>query len=52
MDIKNDSMLQHEDALQTENVAMRNETNKLNSEMSTSRLRVEEVIAREEKDAM
>ena len=43
-------MLQCKDALQAENIAMRNKMNKRNSENSTLRIRVEKAIAREEKD--
>merc|ERR1712157_604221 len=44
-----DSMLQYKDALQTENIVMRNEINKLNSENSSLRIKTEELTVREEK---
>ena len=44
-----DGMLQYKDALQTENIVMRNEINKLNTDNSTLRIKIEEVTAREEK---
>ena len=47
-----DSVLQHKHSSQRENAVMRDETNKVNSENSTLRIAVEEVIAREEEDTM
>ena len=44
-----EGMLQYKDALQTENIVMRNEINKLNTENSSLRIKVEELTAREEK---
>ena len=44
-----DGVLQHKDALQTKNIVMRNEINKLNTDNSTLRIKIEEVTAREEK---